>query len=317
MQSQGDTPSIMRSVWPRSVRGLLQDHSLSAYSRQIGDVRAALQWSFSPSGDTTVGVALGVGAALLFLNLSMLSLQEHFGCEASRSGGTFCASRHRVRPRRGHPVTLCICLIYGVQVFLWRGNEHVAAELIEGLIAVAEKHSLAPYHACGLVRFGELLVARGETAAGVEHLRRARSILAAERNYILFPTIARALAEALVREGQSEEALDLIETAVTNAERGTGTFDFPTCFVPRRRCSWRCRPKIGRRRRRSWHHSTAPGSSRLWGGNCAQRLRYSTCGQTTSARTRHGACWRTSMDDSQKGSRRSIFGQRALLETPA
>src|SRR5216683_6367670 len=103
-------------------------------------------------------------------------LQEHFGCEASRSGGTFCASRHRVRPRRGHPVTLCICLIYGVQVFLWRGDEHVAAELIEGLIAVAEKHSLAPYHACNLVRSGELLVARGETAAGVEHLRRARAI---------------------------------------------------------------------------------------------------------------------------------------------
>ncbi|SIO48626.1 Predicted ATPase [Bradyrhizobium erythrophlei] len=365
--------------------GLPQDHSLSAYSRQIGDVRAALRWSFSPSGDTTVGVALGAGAALLFLNLSMLSecrhwcrkailaldevnrgtqreltlqtslamssmfargyseevndalergialaqgfrdteqlphllaglnlfrmrlgdfagalaaaerysvaanefggprekvvgewmqggshhlignqadAQQHYesGFErASAAGvsrGHYFGFDHELWARiglartfwlrgfpdraahfahrgiefargEGHPVTLCICLIYGVQVFLWRGDEHVAAELIEGLIAVAEKHSLAPYHACGLVRFGELLVARGETAAGIEHLRRARSILAAERNYILFPTISRALAEALVREGQSEEALDLIETAVTNAERGTGTFELP------------------------------------------------------------------------------------------
>ena len=38
----------------------------------------------------------------------------------------------------GAPVTLCICLIYGAQVFLWRGDEHVAAELIDGLIAVAQ-----------------------------------------------------------------------------------------------------------------------------------------------------------------------------------
>jgi predicted ATPase len=365
--------------------GLLQDHSLSMYSRQIGDVRAALQWSFSPSGDTTVGVALGVGAALLFLNLSMLSecrhwcrkaisaldeanlgtqreltlqaslamssmfgrgdseevnnalergialaqglrdteqlphllaglnlfrmrlgdfagalaaaerysvaanefggprekvvgewmqggshhlignqadAQQHYesgferAAAAGVSRGHYFGFDHELWARiglsrtlwlrgfpdsaahfahrgiefargEGHPITLCICLIYGAQVFLWRGDEHVAAELIDGLIAVAQKHSLAPYHACGIVRLGELLVARGETAAGIEHLRRARSILAAERNYILFPTISRTLAEGLVREGRSEEALDLIEAAVTNAERGTGTFELP------------------------------------------------------------------------------------------
>jgi hypothetical protein len=33
-------------------------------------------------------------------------------------------------PGGGHPVTLCICLIYGVQVFLWRGDERIAAEYI-------------------------------------------------------------------------------------------------------------------------------------------------------------------------------------------
>jgi predicted ATPase len=129
--------------------------------------------------------------------------------------------------REGNPVTLCICLIYGVEVFLWRGEGHVAARLIDELIAVAEKHSLVPYHACGLVRLGELLVAHGETSAGVEHLRSARSILAAERNYILFPAISRALAEGLHEEGQSEEALGLIEATVANAENSGGTFELP------------------------------------------------------------------------------------------
>jgi predicted ATPase/DNA-binding winged helix-turn-helix (wHTH) protein len=364
--------------------GLLQDQALSA-QLQIGDVTAALRWSFSPSGDTSVGVALGVSAASLFINLSMLSecrhwcrkailamdevdrgtkreltLQaslamssmfaygdseevnnalergialahdlrdaeqlphllaglnlfrmrlgdfagalaaaERYSIAAEQYGGArdkavaewmLGGSHHLIgnqaegqrhyesgfehaasagvgrshmfgfdhelwariglaktlwlrgfpdRAARfarrgiefarggGHPVTLCICLIYGVQVFLWRGDERIAAEFIDGLLAVAEKSSLAPYYACGLVRLGELLVAQGETAAGAEHLRRARSILAAERNYILFPTISRTLAEGLVREGRSDEALDLIEVAVANAESGTGTFELP------------------------------------------------------------------------------------------
>jgi hypothetical protein len=67
----------------------------------------------------------------------------------------------------------------------------------------------------------------GETGAGIEHLRRARSILAAERNYILLPTISRTLAEGLVRDGQSEEALDLIEATVMDAERRGGTLVLP------------------------------------------------------------------------------------------
>jgi len=365
--------------------GLLQDQILSAYSLQIGDVTAALRWSFSPSGDITVGVALGVSAASLFISLSLLSecrhwcrkaisalderdrgttrelaLQaslamssmfahgdseevnkalergialahdlrdaeqlphllaglnlfrmrlgdfagalaaaeryeraaEEYGGARDRAvaewmlGGSHHLIGHQAEAQRhyesgfehavsagvgrshmfgfdhelwariglaktlwlrgfpdraarfarrgiefarggGHPVTLCICLIYGVQVFLWRGDECVAAELIDRLLVVAEKSSLAPYYACGLVRWGELLVAKGETATGTEHLRRARSILAAERNYILFPTISRTLAEGLVREGRSEEALDLIEAAVANAEAGSETFELP------------------------------------------------------------------------------------------
>jgi predicted ATPase/DNA-binding winged helix-turn-helix (wHTH) protein len=55
-----------------------QDQDLSAYSRHIGDVRAALQWCFSPSGDAMVGVAVGIRAVLLFLGLSMLCECRHW-----------------------------------------------------------------------------------------------------------------------------------------------------------------------------------------------------------------------------------------------
>ncbi len=50
----------------------LKDRDLTAYAREIGDIRAALEWSFSESGDSSVGVALGGGAVPLFLGMSML-----------------------------------------------------------------------------------------------------------------------------------------------------------------------------------------------------------------------------------------------------
>jgi predicted ATPase/DNA-binding winged helix-turn-helix (wHTH) protein len=369
----------------RLVQSRFGEQDLSGYASHIGNVRAALQWCYSPSGDATVGVALGVCAVPLFLGLSMLSecrhwckqtimaleeadrgsareltLQvslakssmfgrgdsdevnnalergialaeslgdaeqlphllaglnlfrmrlgdfagalaaaERYAAAANEFGGhrervvaewmlggsnhqignQAVAQQHYERGFEGaiaagvsrsyyfgfdhelwariglartlwlrgfpdqaaqfahrsiefargqqHPVTVCICLIYGVEVFLWRGDDQVAAKLVDQLVAVAERHSLAPYHACGLVRLGELLVARGETGAGIEHLRRARSILEAERNYILLPTISRTLAEGLIRDGRSEEALDLIEAAVVDAERRGGTLELP------------------------------------------------------------------------------------------
>jgi predicted ATPase len=53
---------------------------LSAYAPQLGNVRTALDWSFSRSGDATVGVALSTRAAPLFLSLSLLDECRHW-CE--------------------------------------------------------------------------------------------------------------------------------------------------------------------------------------------------------------------------------------------
>jgi predicted ATPase/DNA-binding winged helix-turn-helix (wHTH) protein len=52
---------------------ILRGRDLTSYGRQIGDIRAALEWSFSASGDKQVGLALSAGAVPLFLALSMLS----------------------------------------------------------------------------------------------------------------------------------------------------------------------------------------------------------------------------------------------------
>src|SRR5258705_292935 len=47
--------------------------AVAAYRPQIGDVRAALDWAFSPSGDVGVGVALTAATVPLWTHLSLLS----------------------------------------------------------------------------------------------------------------------------------------------------------------------------------------------------------------------------------------------------
>ncbi|NGO56006.1 ATP-binding protein [Allomesorhizobium camelthorni] len=364
---------------------ILRDRNLSSYSRHVGDIKAALEWSFSTSGDASVGVALGAGAVPLFLGLSMLS-ECRFWCEqtiralgeedrgtklelalqlslaissiyvlgnsdevgtalergitladslgdseyqlhllaglnlfrtrladfggalaaaeryvavAKEVGrpreivaaewmlgasyhliGNQAAARHsykigferavaagisqmhsygydhqvraligdaralwlcgfpdqaarrahqgiEVAERQNHPVSLCICLLYVIPVFLWRGDQLIAEDLIERLIACAGKHSLAPYHAGGLGLRGELMLARGRTMLGVEALRTALSTLQEERQYILSFAFSRALAEGLARSGHPAEATTIIDALVADATRGSGTFELP------------------------------------------------------------------------------------------
>ncbi|QIO32426.1 ATP-binding protein [Bradyrhizobium sp. 1(2017)] len=45
---------------------------LTLHARQVGDIRAALEWSLSDAGDHSVGASLGSGAVQLFLGMSML-----------------------------------------------------------------------------------------------------------------------------------------------------------------------------------------------------------------------------------------------------
>jgi predicted ATPase/DNA-binding winged helix-turn-helix (wHTH) protein len=129
--------------------------------------------------------------------------------------------------RRNHPITICISLIYTIPVFIWAGDFECAEVYIERLIVHAARYSLAPYHAVGLALKGDLMVARGEAAAGVQLLRRALEKLRAERHHILTTVFCRALAEGLARCGQFDEAIAAINAALELGGQGGGTFDCP------------------------------------------------------------------------------------------
>jgi predicted ATPase/DNA-binding winged helix-turn-helix (wHTH) protein len=80
LQQRGDANEIARrhaQYYAERLAGIqtnvFRNCDLTSYSRDIGDIRAALEWSFSEAGERAVAVPLGAGAALLFLALSMLS----------------------------------------------------------------------------------------------------------------------------------------------------------------------------------------------------------------------------------------------------
>ena len=128
---------------------------------------------------------------------------------------------------RDQPIDVCISLIYTASVFLWRGDWPDARDVIDRLIAHAERHSLAPYHTVGLALRGELSVKLGEAEVGCRLLRDASDKLRAERHSILSTVFAAALSEGLAMTGRIDEALVTIDDAIAEAESRGEPFDMP------------------------------------------------------------------------------------------
>jgi predicted ATPase/DNA-binding winged helix-turn-helix (wHTH) protein len=122
---------------------------------------------------------------------------------------------------RGHPVRLCIFLIYAAPVFLWIGDWPAAEAIIERLTAHAQRHSLAPYHAVGVGLKGDLSLRRGDVDAGIRLLRTCLETLPAD------PVFTGALAEGLARAGQFDEAMAVIDEAIAHSERNGESFHTP------------------------------------------------------------------------------------------
>jgi predicted ATPase/DNA-binding winged helix-turn-helix (wHTH) protein len=128
------------------------------------------------------------------------------------------------------PLTLGIAMVWVSYVFLWFGDWTSAEAIIERLIAHAAKYSLGPYNAVGLGLKGELLIRRGEPAAGVPLLRRGLATLEAIRHRILITAFTIALAEGLVRLEQIDEALAALDAAIAQNGPDGESFDVPEMF---------------------------------------------------------------------------------------
>jgi predicted ATPase/DNA-binding winged helix-turn-helix (wHTH) protein len=127
----------------------------------------------------------------------------------------------------GHPVTLCIALIWAVSVYHWIGDWVRAEQSIERFIAHANRYSLVPYHAVGLGVRGELSIKRGDAEAGIDMLRRALESLHADRYELLTSAFNSTLAQGLATTGLMDQAFALIDETIALVERNGDLFNLP------------------------------------------------------------------------------------------
>src|SRR5229473_2208728 len=117
-----------------------------------------------------------------------------------------------------HPLSLCLCLIYRVRLFLWTGGWSEAERIIDRLIAYAEKYSLRSHHAVSLGLKGELSLRQGDTEAGLRLLNASLNALEASQHQIITPVFTSDLAICLARAGRPDEADAAIDRAMACGE---------------------------------------------------------------------------------------------------
>jgi predicted ATPase/DNA-binding winged helix-turn-helix (wHTH) protein len=145
---------------------------------------------------------------------------------ASRAVSIATQALHRANAL-DHPVSLCVCWISTVTVFLWTGDWSEADRIVDRLIACAEKYSLRPYHAIGLGLKGELSLRQGDAQAGQGLLTACLDALEAGQHQSLAAVFISSLAIALARAGQLDEADAAIDRAMAWGEPTRSHFHLP------------------------------------------------------------------------------------------
>jgi predicted ATPase/DNA-binding winged helix-turn-helix (wHTH) protein len=129
-----------------------------------------------------------------------------------------------------HPLTQCIALIYGFDVFAWIGDFAVAAQIADKIVSLAGRYALGPYRAGGLGLTGKVAVENGAFDDGIRVLRASLDTLSTSRHQILAPKLKASLAVALAGKGQFEAAIETIDAAIAAAGPRNDTADAPELF---------------------------------------------------------------------------------------
>ncbi|EPE98336.1 ATP-binding protein [Rhizobium grahamii] len=126
-----------------------------------------------------------------------------------------------------HSLTLCIALLGGIAVFLWRGDLESAQEHIDWLISRAGLHSLSPYVSVARGFEGEIAIRRGDPSAGVSNIRRCIERLHGSTYEVFTTMLELSLIKGLALLGEVGEGLERVEKAIQSIE-ANGDF----CYSP-------------------------------------------------------------------------------------
>jgi len=143
---------------------------LARYGRQIGNVRVALDWAFTPSGDVSIGVALTAAAVPLWLQLSLID-----ECRARVEQGLFglaCGSSRDTR------CEMQLNAAFGLSLFHTRGPVPETGVAWARALAIAESLRDTEYQLRALWGLWSYQMASGRHRAALSFARRFRGLCA-------------------------------------------------------------------------------------------------------------------------------------------
>lgn len=111
---------------------------------------------------------------------------------------------------RGHPVSICIALMYTGEVALWNEDADTAEFRLRRAIDHASRHALTPYRVVSEGLMGALAVLRGDAAAGVAVMERALAYCQIEDHHVI-------TVEIMVNLARGQRALGLIDAGRATA----------------------------------------------------------------------------------------------------
>ena len=176
----------------------------TALSPHLGNIRLALEWSFSKHGDVTVGVRLAARAAPMFLSLSLLAECERW-----------CARALSLLPTSdlGNDTELSLLTASAISTMFSLGNGDRVRATIERALALAERLSA---HRQQLQLLAGLSIFLSRTAAYREALMIAERIIPLAKQSD--DRAALVMAEWMI--GVSHHLMGNQESAAYHCERG-------------------------------------------------------------------------------------------------
>lgn len=113
--------------------------------------------------------------------------------------------------RLDHPLAYNISLVFNASVFFWLDDLALAEDVVERLVAHADKHGPACYVASGTALRGILELHRGRPEEGVVKIAKALGELKRLRYGVTLAWFMRSLAECYAAMGDRSEALSVID----------------------------------------------------------------------------------------------------------
>lgn len=125
----------------------------------------------------------------------------------------------------GHPVTLCVSLIYASQMFLVLGDLKAAEETLAWFEAHHQRHGLTAYRGVALGIRGKFEAYRGDLAHGIDLIEESLVELRAIRYNLYVTPFASTIAEALAATGDAEKAIAIVDDLLANVSiEGDGLY---------------------------------------------------------------------------------------------